>query len=133
MRVQTGGENITIVACVNASGTVMLPPIIIYRGKSINQELTMDGIAGAMNASSPKSYLNTELFRMWMGRFVMLAPPSRPILMLLNGHASRMNLETVQLSKVNGIHMLRLPTHTTHLYQTLDVTMFGPLKNERFN
>ena len=128
MRVQTGGENITIVACVNASGTVILPPMIIYRGKSINQELTMDGIAGAMYASSPKSYIDTELFKMWMGRFVMLVPPARPILLLLDGHASRMNLQTVQFAKDNGIHMLCLPPHTTHLYQPLDVTMFRPLK-----
>jgi len=42
VRIRKGGErgeNTTVVACVNATGSHILPPTIIFRGKSLNEDL----------------------------------------------------------------------------------------------
>lgn len=37
------GQNVTVLATVNATGTIILPPMIIFRGKSLREEQIRDG------------------------------------------------------------------------------------------
>lgn len=50
------GENITVLATVNATGSHILPPTVIYRGHSINEELTKDAIEGTLCSFSTEFY-----------------------------------------------------------------------------
>jgi len=47
------GENITVVATGNATGSVILPPTVIFRGKSISEEYLDGAPPGTMFATSP--------------------------------------------------------------------------------
>jgi hypothetical protein len=49
-------------------------------------------------------------------------------LLLMDGHASHISLEIVQLARENSIHFLIFPPHATHEIQPLDVAVFGPAK-----
>ena len=55
-------------------------------------------------------------------------PPPRPVLLILDGHASHVSIEVIELARCNQIHMLCLPSHTTHILQPLDVGVFKSLK-----
>ena len=51
-------------------------------------------------------------------------------LLLLDGHRSHLRLKTLEFALQNGIIMMCLPAHTTHLLQPLDVGIFGPEAHE---
>ena len=53
---------------------------------------------------------------------------SCPLLLLLDGHSSHFEPETIRIAKEENIIIFCLPPHTTHELQPLDCTLFGPLK-----
>ena len=56
------------------------------------------------------------------------AVPSRPLLLLLDGHSPHHNPEVARVAKENDIILFTLGPHTTHEMQPLDTAVFGPLK-----
>jgi hypothetical protein len=121
------GTTTTILCAGSASGLV-LPPMMIFKGKRLSKELTTGGVPGAYYAMSENGWSNRDLFFEWIKFFVANVPPARPILLILDGHESHMSLEALQFALANGVHLLCLPSHTTHVLQPLDVAVFGPLK-----
>ncbi|XP_033103547.1 uncharacterized protein LOC117106295 [Anneissia japonica] len=127
---KTSGErgiNTIVLACANAAGT-FIPPFIIYKGARLQASLTRFAPPGTLFGCSPTSFINGELFHLWMEFFLRNIPPTCPVLLLLDGHASHVTVETIQLAKDNGVEMLHFPPHTTHWLQPLDRSFFGPLK-----
>lgn len=53
------------------------------------------------------------------------------MLLILDGHKSRVSLEAAKYGEAKGIEMVLLPSHTTHLMQPLDVAVFKGFK-ERY-
>ena len=53
----------------------------------------------------------------------------RPIVLLVDGHSSHMDLHTSTFCKQNKILLYCLPPHSSHLTQPLDVSFFKPLKS----
>ena len=52
----------------------------------------------------------------------------KPILLLLDNHSSHIDVEVLKIAQANNVIMFALPQHTSHLYQPLDVGIFGPMK-----
>ena len=59
--------------------------------------------------------------------FLSNIPPSRPVLLITDGHSSHANI--VELAQDNNIHLLCLPSCTTHILQPLDVGVFKSLES----
>jgi hypothetical protein len=55
---------------------------------------------------------------------------NEPILLILDGHGSHETDGFFDVALENNIHILKLPAHTTHQTQPLDVGCFGPLKSQ---
>lgn len=73
--------------------------------------------------------MTKELFKDWLTNiFLKQCCTARPVLLILDNHSTHTDVDTVTLAKEAGIIMLALPPHTSHLYQPLDVGVFGPLK-----
>jgi len=49
-------------------------------------------------------------------------------LLLVNGHNSHYTCAFLEYACANNIQILCYPAHTTHVYQGLDIAVFGPLK-----
>ncbi len=49
-------------------------------------------------------------------------------LLIVDGHASHISIEFIKFTRTYKIICLCLPTHLTHLLPPLDVSVFGPLK-----
>ena len=60
--------------------------------------------------------------------FVSNIPPSRPALLIMDGHGSHVSIDVIELARANNIHLLCLPSHTTHILQPLDVGVFKSFK-----
>ena len=70
-----------------------------------------------------------ELFSYWLkDLFLPSIPPARPVLLLLDGHSSHYEPNTIKYAASHGVVILCLPPHTTHVAQPLDVSFFKPLK-----
>jgi hypothetical protein len=54
----------------------------------------------------------------------------KPVLLLFDGHASHLGIKSVRLAMDNGIHLLCLPSHATHLLQPLDVYTLKYVKQQ---
>ena len=63
-----------------------------------------------------------------MKYFVENIPPARPVVVLLDSHASHLSMEVMKFRAENGLIFITFPAHTTHLLQPLDVSVFGPMK-----
>lgn len=73
--------------------------------------------------------MDSELFNGWLrNHFAKSIPPARPVVLLLDGHSSHINLETAKHAKEEGNLLHCLPPHTTHVLQPCDVGFFKPMK-----
>ena len=78
---------------------------------------------------SDKGWTDQELFFYWMTElFVKYIPHTRPVILLVDGHFSHYEPETIRAAAKAGIVMFCLPPHSTHVAQPLDVSFFRPLK-----
>ena len=53
---------------------------------------------------------------------------SWPVVLFFDGHYSHISIELVELARANKIHLMLLPSNTTHFLQPLDVGVYGPVK-----
>ena len=120
-------EQITIIGCGNAVGQ-SIPPMVIFEGKYLNHEWTIGEIPGTLYGMSGKGWTDHQLFLYWFKHFLKHANPTRPLLLLLDGHLSHFELSSIKMAAENQVSILCLPPHTTHESQPLDSSVFGPLK-----
>lgn len=130
---KTGERSVTIslAACSNALGSVILPPFLIFKGMSLAGDIDSSKFPeNALFTHSKSGYMVTDVFLNWLHVFNANIPPKRPVLLLLDGHASHISLPAIQFAKDNGIEMLCLPPHTSHFLQPMDSGPFNVLKQE---
>ena len=126
-------EGVTVIACGNASGTV-IPPLIIVKGKTRKSVEGYNMDAGPQHATwtwQEKAWSEDMLGVEWFSNhFLKFCGPSRPQLIILDGHSSHESLGLLEAATKEGIHLLCFPPHTTHYLCPLDRTVFGPLQGE---
>ncbi|XP_065837914.1 uncharacterized protein [Oscarella lobularis] len=106
--VATSGDKtqLTVLACVSATGYVLPPTVVLDRKK-----------------------INSEIFEEWLtDHFLVHAPRSRPLFLLLDGHSSHFTLPVNKRAVEEEVVVFCLLPHTTHLLQPLDRGCFGCLK-----
>ena len=119
---------ITVVACISASGSCM-PPMVILDRKTLPPYFTEGEVPGTIYGLSTKGWIDQELFDIWFTRhFLRYAPLARPLLLLLDGHSSHHSPDTIRLAAKEQVIVFALPPHTTHFSQPADKGCFGPLK-----
>ena len=130
VRYRTSGQKaqITVIGCGSATGHA-IPPFIIFAAKQISPLWTVDEVNGSRYAVSDKGWVDQELFYFWLKEhFLPNAVSRRPLLLLLDGHSSHFEPNTIQFAKDNDIIIFCIPPHTTHECQPLDVSFFRSLK-----
>ena len=60
--------------------------------------------------------------------FLPYCGSQRPVLLFVDGHASHITIDVIDLARENNITLFCLPPHTTHALQPLDVSVFKSLK-----
>lgn len=104
--------------------------MVIFKGERLNHELTRGEVPGTLYGMSENGWIDHELFFHWLNNhFVKHIPPTRLVLLILDGHSTHFTPEAIQESKKQGIEVIALPPHTTHQAQPLDVSFFKSLKS----
>ena len=123
------GKTHTILACVSASGQV-LPPFMVYPQKRPVPEIMREGCYPNTSFQvSDNGWITKELFFEWFKLFVQMIPSLRPVLLIFDGHASHIAIDVIEFARSNNVHLLCLPSHTSHVLQPLDVGVFKSFKS----
>lgn len=123
-------EFTSILETVNAAGEV-LAPFIVWQGKT--QRYGMYGWAGvhdqdATFTATESGYMDDEAgFEYMSEHFHPLTANKNKLarLLIVDGHSSHVYWRVIQYALNHDIHMICLPSHSTHLLQPLDVGCFG--------
>jgi len=89
VKYRTSGNKsqLTVIACVNASGQ-SIPPFVIFDAKELNMEWRNDEVVRTSYGLSSNGWVDSELFRGWLSdHFLAHAVVARPLLLLLDGIA----------------------------------------------
>ena len=122
-------DHITLLCCASAAG-IALPPMIIYSKSFPGGNYRFDGPDDALYARSESGWIDGELFLSWMKKiFIRYCGTERPVILFVDGHASHISLDVIDLARENDIVLFCLPPHTTHALQPLDVSVFKSLKS----
>lgn len=78
---------------------------------------------------SDNGWITKKLFFEWFKLFVQAISPIRPVLLILDGHTSHITINVIEFARANEIHLLCLPSHTSHVLQPLDVGAFKSFKS----
>ena len=122
------GKSHTVLSCVSASGYT-LPPMIVYpRKKSVPEKCKEEAMPNTLFAKSDNGWINGDILMLWFKFFLRNIPPARPVLLIMHGHGSHVSIDLIELARSNGVDLLCLPSHTTHILQPLDVGVFKSFK-----
>ena len=121
-------QQITVIRCGNATGQCM-PPFIIFAAKQLNYLWTRNEVSGTRYTVSDKGWVDQKLFFFFLEEhFLTHAMAYCPLLLLLNGHSTHIDLPSLKFARDQGIIIFCLLRHTTHKCQPLDCSLFKPLK-----
>ena len=85
----------TIVSCVSAS-EYTLPPMMVYPGKkSVPENFKVGAIPNTLFANGENGWINQE---QWFDFFQHNFPPTRPVLLIQDGHGSHVPIELIELA-----------------------------------
>ncbi|CAH1970074.1 unnamed protein product [Acanthoscelides obtectus] len=126
------GVNTTFIVSTNAAGN-FVAPMIIFKRKRMMPELAEGARPGCLVQISDTGYINTELFVVWLHKFIEVVKPKPTpedrVILVLDGHTTHSkNLEAINLARQHGVILLQLPGHTTNRLQPLDVAIFKPME-----
>ena len=126
--------------CVNNLCAVKPPLLVILTGlKRLPEELKTFVNSGKIwLASSPTGWMDRQIFLAWCVNFVnwlynyrSMLPPNiadKAGVLVLDGHTSRECPAGLELLRFANLHVIILPSHTTHVLQLFDVVLASPMK-----
>ena len=79
------------------------------------EKLKEGALPGTAFHASDTGWVNTELFIKWFEFFLLQISPSRPVLLILDGHSSHIAIEAIELARANDIHnVVYTRPHNSH-------------------
>ena len=126
-------DYITSVECISSADEVIPPLIILAEVHILHkwcQENDLDG--KTLIGTSETGYSNDDLAMDWLHHFIHHTKNRRHgawLLLVIDGSGSHSTIPFLELATVNNIVLFRLPAHSTHLTQPLDVGVFQPYKH----
>ncbi|XP_066258180.1 uncharacterized protein [Euwallacea similis] len=126
-----GRENIAVLMAASASGD-KVPPLIIFKGKNIWdqwQASENSGYPGTTYAATNNGWMEVEVFQNYFPKsFLKTIGTDRPVLLIFDGHSTHLTIRLIEIASQENVTILKLPPHTSHVLQSLDLSIFKPLK-----
>ena len=120
-------EQITCLCAASAAGEI-IPPMQVFPGERFWYNPMANCIPNAYFGHSTNGWIDTELFYGLLANHFVKKVQVRPVVSLVDGHSSHIDLEVSKFCSENQILLYCLPPHSSHLLQPLDVGFFRSLK-----
>ena len=138
MRRNTVGPGHLTLMMTSAADGSLLPTTFIHPGE--RGEITQIPIEAFpreseefSHAVQPSAYVDEEIFQSWLLRFILAIDKRREkgedVLLILDGHSSRLNVITLLTAAKHRVHILCLPSHLTHILQPNDAVLNRTFKD----
>jgi len=119
-------DQTTCLCAASAAGEV-LPPMHIFAGERFRFNPMAGCVTDAYFGRSPNGWISTELFYGWLANHFAKKVTVRPVVLLVDGHRSHIDLQVSKFCRENQILLFCLPPHhTSSSHLTLDFS--GRLK-----
>lgn len=129
----TGGnarKTTTVLACVNAAGQ-KLPPLILHKGKRLwNNMIGENAFYGTSYSVTENGWMTEIASYNWFKNKFITEVVERPILLIYDGHLSHVGLNLIKCAIDAQVTIIKLPPHTSHILQPLDVSVFKGVKSK---
>ncbi|CAF1290818.1 unnamed protein product, partial [Didymodactylos carnosus] len=125
----TAKQNTTVLFCISAGGQV-LPPLIIFKAKTLRSNWCTGSVKGTCYGANKSGWINEDTFIQWMKKCFIPNTSALPrlLLLLLDGHSSHLSYQACVMALQHQIHILCIPSHSTHALQPLDSSFLGTIK-----
>ncbi|GBP09569.1 Tigger transposable element-derived protein 6 [Eumeta japonica] len=122
-------ENLNLLG-VNAIGE-KIPPLIVFKGKNVwNQWTSPDAYPNTTYAATVNGWMEGEVFESYFKKTLIPAVGhQRPILLIYDGHSTHVGLNVIEAALKENITILKLPAHTSHILQPLDIAVMKSFKD----
>lgn len=124
------GTLITALFFINALGGT-IPPVFIFPRVYFKDNMLKRAPVGSKGMANPSGWMTEEIFVESLKHFVSHVQPTidKKALIVMDNHATHVNLQVVEYARKNHIIILTLPPHCSHRMQPLDVAVYGPFKS----
>ncbi|KAJ8968940.1 hypothetical protein NQ314_002032 [Rhamnusium bicolor] len=110
----------------NSAGK-LLPPYVVYKSKHLWDTWTENGPPGTLYENTASGWFESRTFADWF--ITLLLPKLQEKKVVIGDNlSSHINVEILDLCRVNDIHFVCLPPNSTHVTQPLNVAFFGLMK-----
>ncbi len=123
-----------IIECVSA-GSRHLQPLVIFKGKDVQQQWFLDeGIEEFKDwkfESFSKGWTSDDIAVRWLNTVFIpqtWVPRNRSRLLIVDGHGSHITDDFIYGCFNSNIYLLFLSPHASYVLQPLDLSVFGPIK-----
>ncbi|CAH2011313.1 unnamed protein product [Acanthoscelides obtectus] len=122
-------ENITVLLGGNAAGE-KLPPLVVFKGKHIwNSWIPTEEYPGMTYSATKNGWMKTETFQKYFENiFLPNIGKDRPTVLIYDGHTSHISISLIEKAIANDVIIVKLPPHSSHLLQPMDLCVFKSLK-----
>ena len=81
----------------------------------VPESMRNGAVPGTIFMTSDSGWITQEIYLQWFKYFITSIPPARPVLLIEDRHGSHIILDVIELARANNIHLLCLPSHTSHI------------------
>ena len=126
------GETSTVLSFVSAGGKVC-PPLVIHKGQRVQETWRLKVPGDIQLSARTKGYITKSRFHQYGVHFIKYLKKeglaNKKNLLIVDGHKSHLyNLPFYEAMRANGIEVLTIPHHTSHVLQPLDSVPFTQFK-----
>ena len=123
------GETSTVLSFISAVGNVV-PPLVIHKGQCVQDSWKLKAPGNIQLGTTTKDYITKSKFHKYGLHFIKYLKNTGLAkwknLLIIDGHKSHLyNLPFYEAMRANGIEVLKIPPHTSHLLQPLDSIPFS--------
>jgi len=127
----TNTQWVTLIQGACADGST-IPPFLVFKGKELNHTWFHQGLPSTWTFTvSPNGWTTDQISLQWIQHFekhTRQKTVGSKRLLVLDNHGSHTTPEFRTFCEDNGIILLWMPPHSSHMLQPMDVGCFGPLK-----
>ena len=123
------GALVIVLYAVNAAGN-SVPPMLVFPRVKLRDHMVKGAPPDSIGVANTSGWMSAACFTEFIKHFIKHTKRSkdRPVILILDNHDSHISIETIDLSKENGVILLTLPPHCSHKLQPLNRSVYSPFK-----
>lgn len=114
--------------CIGNAAGESLPPIVIHKGERIDADKAQQLPSNALIGCHSSGYFIKDHFIQVLQHLNQHATAARPILLIIDGAKTHIDLSAIEYAIEHQICILCIPANTSHILQVHDVSVFHPFK-----